>query len=401
MPHRHRHFSVALLSLVLTGAACAGSHPTTAPTTSPSPSLTPSSAAPPSLPAPPGASPSLPPVRATPAPPTGSATIALPGPVPNPATPLVAAEAPDGTVFLADPSVSPEVVWVVNGNGPAALAEHPAGKVAALAADATSLYVATAQAITSYDRSTGNQARSWPVQVNPAAESAGSTLAVAGGRLWLLGGTAGHPSIDSIDPAGAAVQVVVANASNVTGLAAGPDAVYYVGDSGATLIRLGGDGTRTSAPTNITVNAQLSGPAAVQAMSVSDGRVLVMHAAGQGLDAEVASYDAATLHGPAGRGTTTLTNLPVVPTQGGPRAVVNSAGGATASCPTPAGQQPPGWCVAQVSVPAAGSPGSPVAPLSFSQLLPLPSQPVSPLVGPYPALAVVAGGHQQLWRLAY
>ena len=59
---------------------------------------------------------------------------------------VTAAESPDGAVFAApqDPtSPSPAVAWVVDGNGPAAIAEHVPTGVAAVAADATNFYVAT------------------------------------------------------------------------------------------------------------------------------------------------------------------------------------------------------------------------------------------------------------------
>jgi len=59
---------------------------------------------------------------------------------------VTAAESPDGAVFAApqDPTSSaPAVAWVVDGNGPAAIAEHVPDGIAALAADGTNFYVAT------------------------------------------------------------------------------------------------------------------------------------------------------------------------------------------------------------------------------------------------------------------
>ena len=59
---------------------------------------------------------------------------------------VTAAESPDGAVFAApqDPtSPSPAIAWVVDGNGPALVAEHVATGIAALAADTTNFYAAT------------------------------------------------------------------------------------------------------------------------------------------------------------------------------------------------------------------------------------------------------------------
>jgi len=53
------------------------------------------------------------------------------------------------------------VVWVIDGDGPAAIAEHVNSGVSALAADSTNLYVANYNNVIAFDRSTGNQIGEW------------------------------------------------------------------------------------------------------------------------------------------------------------------------------------------------------------------------------------------------
>ncbi len=76
----------------------------------------------------------------------------------------IAAEAPDGAVFLAQVAeAGTTVVWVVDGNRPAAVAEHVSGAVQALAADSENLYVATYQNLLVFDRHSGDEIGHWPV----------------------------------------------------------------------------------------------------------------------------------------------------------------------------------------------------------------------------------------------
>ena len=107
-----------------------------------------------------------------PATPSTLAPVATSGPL-TPGTPIAlpftaaavtAAESPDGAVFVSpqDPtSPAPTVTWVIDGNGPAAIAEHVPAGVAALAADATNFYAATYTNVYSYDRASGNQNGQW------------------------------------------------------------------------------------------------------------------------------------------------------------------------------------------------------------------------------------------------
>ena len=66
---------------------------------------------------------------------------------------MTGAESPDGAVFAApqDPtSPSPSIAWVIDGNGPAQIAEHIPTGIAALAADGTNFYVATYSTLTAW-----------------------------------------------------------------------------------------------------------------------------------------------------------------------------------------------------------------------------------------------------------
>ena len=97
---------------------------------------------------------------------------------------MTAAESPDGAVFAApqDPtSPSPAIAWVVDGNGPAAIAEHVATGIAALAADSTNFYVATYSDVYAYDRASGNQDGQWTMPTVNAANSSDDDLVVHGG----------------------------------------------------------------------------------------------------------------------------------------------------------------------------------------------------------------------------
>jgi len=87
----------------------------------------------------------------------------------------VAAEAPDGAVFVSTGSV----VYVVDRDGSPKLAEHAPGHVLALAADATDLYVVTGAVLTDYNRRTGQKVTSWTLP-GPSKPSAAGLFAEPG-----------------------------------------------------------------------------------------------------------------------------------------------------------------------------------------------------------------------------
>jgi hypothetical protein len=217
----------------------------------------------------------------------------------------IGAEAPDGTVFATfvpnrsmdqqtgyPQAPAGSAVYVVDGDQPVQVAEHPSIPVAALAADNTDLYVGGGNQIVAYSRTTGSITTTWNV-AQPVR-----LLAASAGRLWaVLGGLSGGQVIE-INPSTASVITVGTDTANVTSVAAGPQGIYYVESGGATIVHISPDGTRQQAPTNQTVNAQLSGPGAVQAISVIGGQLFLIHDAGQGLDSSSQTYNASTLAGP-------------------------------------------------------------------------------------------------------
>jgi hypothetical protein len=213
----------------------------------------------------------------------------------------IATEAPDGSVFAAftsqqggTPSApAGTAVYVVDGDGPVQVAEHPSIPVTALAADATYFYVGGGKQIVEYARATGSIARtvnlSLPVRL----------MATSDGKLWaVLGSLTGSGQVVEIIPGSGAVKTVGTDTANVENVAAGPLGLYYVESGGAMIVRVNPNGTHLEAATNQTVNQQLSGPAAVQAISVLGSQLLVIHNAGQGLDSTSQTYNATTLSGP-------------------------------------------------------------------------------------------------------
>jgi hypothetical protein len=215
---------------------------------------------------------------------------------------VISAEAPDGSVFAAFGPEQPgaavvapsgSAVYVVDGNQPAQVAEHAAAPVTALAADDTYLYIAGSNSqIFEYNRATGVLAGTWNV-AQPVR-----LMAASAGKVWaVLGGMTGGLVVE-IDPVSGRVTAVGSDTANVESVAAGPQGIYYVESGGATLVHISPDGTRQQAPTNQAVNLELSGPAAIQAISVIANQVLLVHDAGQGLDSSAQTYDASTLAGP-------------------------------------------------------------------------------------------------------
>ncbi len=219
---------------------------------------------------------------------------------------VISTEAPDGSVFAAfgleqaGAVVTPppgSAVYVVDGDQSAQVAEHPAIAVTALAADDSYLYVGGSSELVAYNRSTGALARTWSV-AQPVR-----LMAASAGRLWAVLGAVTGGQIVEINLGSGSVTTVGTDTANVGSMAAGPQGVYYVESGGATVVHIRPDGTRQQAPTNQTVDLQLSGPAAIQAISVIGDQLLLVHDAGQGLDSSSQTYNATTLAGP-------MTNAP-------------------------------------------------------------------------------------------
>ena len=129
---------------------------------------------------------SLPPVSTS-----GPLQLSAPIEIPFSADRVTAAESPDGAVFVApqDPAnPSPAVAWVIDGNTPAAIAEHVNTGIAALAADANNFYAATYSTVYAYDRASGNQDGQWALPpVTPANSSDDNLVAMtaAAGNVYV------------------------------------------------------------------------------------------------------------------------------------------------------------------------------------------------------------------------
>jgi hypothetical protein len=297
----------------------------------------------------------------------------------------IATEASDGSLFAAftaEQNGTPEApagtaVYVADGNGPVAVAEHPTIPVAALAADSTYLYVGGGKQIIEYARATGSIARTLTLALPVRL------MAVAAGKLWaVLGSSVSGPGqIVEITPGSSTVTTVGSDTANVLDLAAGPLGVYYVESGGATIVRINPNGTRLESATNQTVNQQLSGPAAVQAISVIGSQLYVIHDAGQGLDSSSQTYDATTLAGPQTNASGTA---------GGNQAIDSLAGPIDRSVPDGLDCSGMG-CVGRYNVATGAITDAVVYPQTTR---------LGPLLGPYPAVIIFpASGRVVLERI--
>jgi hypothetical protein len=258
---------------------------------------------------------------------------------------VTAAESPDGAVFVApqDPTnPAPAVAWVVDGNGPAAVAEHVADGIAAMTADTTNFYVATYSNVYAFNRASGNQDGQWPMPTVNAANSSDSNLvaldAVAG--VVLVSVTQGNTvRVYRISPSSSARPRLVLQGLSV---AIGPDGSIYYEDTTHHLTVRRPNGSTSTGPALADTPNGLGG--GVQYLDVvASGTVWVSEPAGQGLDAQYTTYDAATLAA-IGSYTGSVTNS-VVDSAAGPLAL--EQGGASPSCPQ--NPQPvPSACVVRV-----------------------------------------------------
>jgi len=299
-------------------------------------------------------------------------------------TGLTVAQAPDGAIFVAGKVASPQIIWVVDGVGPAGIAEHVRGPVTALAADVANLYVGVGQSVTAYSRTTGNVVRTW----HTALPGTLTQLVVAGTKVWGLSmGSAddsnGAPAgLVELDPASNSPVRSVTGFAGALSLAAGPSSVYYVTKQSAELVQQTNAGATVTAPTNQQVNLQLSGASAIQAIAVVDGQVIVQHDAGQGLDAQLNAYDATTLVGPTAQ-TNFAADEPIASTASGLFVVGNSDSAACTDGQTA--------CVRRFSM-SAGNVGDPLA---------LPDDTIaSTVTGPYPTVVVARGSDLHVLRIS-
>lgn len=320
------------------------------------------------------------PPPATSGPLTPGAPIALP----FAADRVTAAESPDGAVFAApqDPTnPAPAIAWVVDGNGPAAIAEHVPTGIAALAADANNFYVATYSNVYSYDRASGNQNGQWNMPAVNAANSSDSglvALAPGGSKLYISVTHGNTTSVYRLNPATAAAPHLVVRG---LGDAIGADGtVYYERtDHHLAALRPGGK-TTVGPPLADSPNGEGGGVQYVEV--VAAGAVWVSEPAGQGLDAAYTTYDAQTL-ARAGSYNGSVTSS-VVDSASGPLVLQPSSG--SAACP---GAEPPAACVLRIDQHGATS-----DPVNVGAAI--------TLIGPQPAVIVsdTATGQFDLVRLS-
>jgi hypothetical protein len=257
---------------------------------------------------------------------------------------VTAAEGPDGAVFAApqDPtSPAPSIAWVIDGNGPAAIAEHSATGIAALAADGTNFYIATYTDLYAYNRSSGNQDGQWNMPHVSAANSSDQNLVsldAAGGTVWISVTQGNTVSIYRLDPSSSAGPRVVVRG---LGAAVGSDGSVYYERSDHRLVALRPSGSPTVGPELAHRPNGLGG--GVQYVDVvAAGAVWVSEPAGQGLDASFTTYDTASL-APVGTYGGSVTSS-VADTAAGPLVLEP---GSSAAC-APAGTSSSTACVLRI-----------------------------------------------------
>jgi hypothetical protein len=196
-------------------------------------------------------------------------------------------------VFIATQAAGgadPSVVYVVDGNGPTAIAEHFPSGIAALAADAGALYVANYSAVTAFSRTSGNQTRQWPLPpITPAAngvEDAVSMVAAAG-RVFVSITQGISVSVYEINPSSTAAPMLAAEGSSAV---VGGDGTIYYEAPDHDLTALSVSGARKTGPALVDApNSEGGGIQSVQA--VAGGAVWVTEPAGQGEDTQWTTFD--------------------------------------------------------------------------------------------------------------
>jgi len=289
-------------------------------------------------------------------------------------------------VFLAAQapvSPSPSVVYVVDGTGPATVAEHFPSGVAALAADATNLYVATYEAVTAFSRTSGNQTAQWSLPPVNAANSSNADLVVmtaAAGSVYVTISEGATVAVYKINPQSTAAPTLTATGFSA---AVGRSGTIYYAATDHSLTSLSASGTSTVGP--VLADAPNGEGGGVQYVTtVAGGEVWVGEPAGQGEDTQWTTYDATTLK-QVGQFSGNLSEM-VTDTSGG--AVIISSPNSQNPC-TAAASGDMDWCMARVSRTGQQT-GSQTA---YSALA---------LVGPDPVLIATLPGAVQVevWRIS-
>jgi hypothetical protein len=260
---------------------------------------------------------------------------------------------------LAVTGAGPQIVWVVDGDGPAEVAEHLPGGANALAADTTNLYVANYLNVTAFNRATGNQSGKWSLPLTNPANTSNDNLeamAASNGNVLVSLAQGNVVSVYRINPASTAAPQLVAQGSSA---AFGPDgSVYYVRPDDH-LVAQSASGQVTVGP--LLADHPTTGGGGVQYVDTVAGSVVwVDEPASQGLDAAYATYDATTL-APLGNFNSTVQQQ-IVGTAAG-TLTLNGSG----PCPQPAGATVTSLCVARLT--PTGTTSDPLAVGSAYQLL--------------------------------
>jgi hypothetical protein len=208
---------------------------------------------------------------------------------------LIAAEAPDGAVFSAQGGkAGTAVVWVVDGDGPAAVSEHVSGGVQALAADSENLYVATYKMLIAFSRRTGRQVGEWALPKTDRANAPDSqliSLSAWNGHVSLLATRNDDVNIYRINAGSAAGPRLVGVG---TSAAFGPDGSVFFARQDHHISYMSAAGTSAVGPKLAHHPNGLGG--GVQFIdAVAGGVIWVAEPAGQGLDATFTSYNQRTL----------------------------------------------------------------------------------------------------------
>jgi hypothetical protein len=208
---------------------------------------------------------------------------------------LIAAEAPDGAVFLAPVGeASTTVVWVVDGNRPAAVAEHVSGAVQALAADSENLYVATYKNLLVFNRRSGDEIGHWPAPKTYRANASDAQLlsvSASNGTLVMLATLNNNVDIYRLNTASTSGPHLVAVG---TSAAFGPDGSVYFSRGDHHLASMTATGATIVGP-KLTFHPNGLGGGVQFVDAVAGGVIWVVEPAGQGLDATFSSFDARTL----------------------------------------------------------------------------------------------------------
>jgi hypothetical protein len=209
--------------------------------------------------------------------------------------PPPATEAPNGAVFVAQVTDSGHtVVWVVDGDGAPAVAEHVSGIVRALAADADNLYVATYSDITAFSRQSGNQVGLWALPRFSTANTSDAdlvSLSAWHGQLQVSIVMGNNVDVYRLNSGSSAAPKLVAEGNSAV---FGPSGSVYFVRSDHHLVGLSASDKTTVGPV-MADRPKVLGSDVQFVDAVAGGVVWVIAPAGQGLDAAFSSYNATTL----------------------------------------------------------------------------------------------------------